>query len=192
MGDYSVYKHTSPSEKVYIGITRQNPKIRWRNGEGYLHKNKLGNYGQPAMANALAKYPNWDEWQHEILFTGLTKEEAEKEEIKLIEEYKSYDENFGYNIEFGGHAVGRKSEETRKRMSEAKKGAKNGMYGKPSHQRTAVVCIETGILYESLHRAATATGAPRTTISKCCKGELETSGKLHWRYATDEDLVMIA
>ena len=188
MGDYSVYKHTSPSGKVYIGITRQNPKIRWRNGEGYLHKNKLGNYGQPAMANALAKYPNWDEWQHEILFTDLTKEEAEKEEIKLIEEYKSYDENFGYNIEFGGHTVGRKSEETKKRMSESKKGSKNAMYGKPSHLRKKVRCIDTGIIYDSMTEAARDAGVERTAISNCCRGLTQTAGKLHWEYWREEFL----
>lgn len=125
MDNYTVYKHTSPSGKVYIGITRQDPEARWKGGHGYLHKNKYGTYGQPGIANAIIKY-GWDNFTHEILFTGLSKKEAEEKEIELIAKYKSYDDRFGYNIEFGGHAVGRKSEETKRRMSEAKKVQKMG------------------------------------------------------------------
>lgn len=64
------------------------------------------------------------------------------------------------------------------------------MYGTPSSKRIPVVCVETGIVYESFNRASIATGAPRTTIGQCCMGKLLTSGGLHWRYATDTELVM--
>ena len=30
-----VYKHTSPSNKVYIGMTTVQPEERWNNGWGY-------------------------------------------------------------------------------------------------------------------------------------------------------------
>ena len=30
-----VYKHISPSEKVYIGITQTSPETRWAKGFGY-------------------------------------------------------------------------------------------------------------------------------------------------------------
>ena len=32
---YSVYKHTAPNGKVYIGITSADVKDRWKNGYGY-------------------------------------------------------------------------------------------------------------------------------------------------------------
>lgn len=32
---YTLYKHTAPSGKVYIGITSQNVMKRWQNGSGY-------------------------------------------------------------------------------------------------------------------------------------------------------------
>ena len=43
---YKIYKHTSPSGKVYIGQTRaKNPIARWRNGgKGYYRINKFGDY----------------------------------------------------------------------------------------------------------------------------------------------------
>lgn len=35
MKSYTVYKHTSPSGKVYIGITCRKPEYRWNHGKGY-------------------------------------------------------------------------------------------------------------------------------------------------------------
>lgn len=32
---YCVYKHTGPTGKVYIGITKRNPQKRWNSGRGY-------------------------------------------------------------------------------------------------------------------------------------------------------------
>lgn len=66
---YCVYKHTTPNGKVYIGITRRNPITRWQNGNGYKrNKHFMG---------AILKY-GWDNIKHEILFSGLTEQEAKK------------------------------------------------------------------------------------------------------------------
>lgn len=50
MKSYTVYKHTSPSGKVYIGITCRKPEYRWNHGKGYkeilwLDKGKLKFFG---------------------------------------------------------------------------------------------------------------------------------------------------
>nr|DAX47865.1 MAG TPA: intron associated endonuclease [Bacteriophage sp.] len=34
---FIVYKHTSPSNKVYIGITKLNLIKRWQGGKGYIN-----------------------------------------------------------------------------------------------------------------------------------------------------------
>ena len=106
MKDYTVYKHTSPSGKVYIGITSQELRKRWGNGRGYKYND--------AFYNAIKKY-GWENIKHEVLFIKLTKQEAEKEEIRLIKEYKSANKNFGYNIQNGGNCAGTHSEETKKK-----------------------------------------------------------------------------
>ena len=94
--NYSVYIHTSPSGKVYIGITRRLPKYRWgKGGKGY----KENEY----FYRAILKY-GWDNFSHEILCDNLTKEEAQKLEIELIALYNAADSNFGYNISLGGEA----------------------------------------------------------------------------------------
>lgn len=32
---YTVYRHISPSEKVYVGIIKNKPEYRWNKGKGY-------------------------------------------------------------------------------------------------------------------------------------------------------------
>lgn len=118
---YTVYKHTFPNTKVYIGITSLTVSNRWRNGKGYKT--------QTLIHRAIQKF-GWDNIKHEILFTGLTKEEAEQKEIELIAEYKSDDSRFGYNVEHGGNCVGKCSDEVRKQRSERFSGQNNPMYGK--------------------------------------------------------------
>lgn len=81
------------------------------------------------MVNAIKKY-GWHNIRHEILFEGLTKEEAELKEIELIAYYNSNNIKFGYNIEKGGSAKGKISEETRRKIGEAHKGEKHHFYGK--------------------------------------------------------------
>ncbi len=90
---HSVYKHIFPNGKVYIGITSLNPSRRWGNGFGYRK--------QIVMFRAICKY-GWENIKHEILYDGLTKEEACKKEIELISYYKSNQKEFGYNRDCGG------------------------------------------------------------------------------------------
>lgn len=124
MNDYYIYKHTSPSNKAYIGITMQKPENRWRNGNGYK--------SNPYFYNAIQKY-GWDNFEHEILFANLTKEEAEQKEIELIQEYKTNQKAYGYNIDNGGNSNGKHSNETRKKIKENHfdiSGENHPMYGK--------------------------------------------------------------
>lgn len=66
---YIVYTHVNKlTGKIYIGITCQKPEYRWgSNGKNYRQC--------PYFWNAIQKY-EWDSFDHNILFTGLTHEEA--------------------------------------------------------------------------------------------------------------------
>lgn len=91
---YTVYKHTCPNGKVYIGITNQKPERRWGgNGRGY----KDNEY----FYRAIQKY-GWDNIKHEIVAEGLTEDEACGMEVDLISEYRANDRSCGYNKHFGG------------------------------------------------------------------------------------------
>ena len=121
MNNYKVYIHIFKNKKVYIGITKQKPNERWKNGKGYN--------GSTRIYNAIQKY-GWENIEHKILYEGLTKEEAENKEKELIQQYKSYDEKYGYNLELGGNLNKEVSIETRKKLSKKLKGKNNPMYGK--------------------------------------------------------------
>lgn len=84
--NFCVYKHTFPDGKVYIGITGQDPTIRWSNGFGYQ--------GQRVF-KYIVKY-GWDNIKHEILYSDLTVLEAERIERKLITENKAVSVNDKY------------------------------------------------------------------------------------------------
>lgn len=89
------------------------------------------------------------------------------------------------------------SDEHKAKLSAANSGSGNPMYGKKQSEKAKrliairqckpVVCIETGIMYESTIDAAQKTGGCRASIGKVCQGLLETSGKKHWRFATEEE-----
>lgn len=87
------------------------------------------------------------------------------------------------------------SNETLKRMRDAARsrgawvGNKNPMSGKKygdAPQSRAVVCVETGELFDSVKRAAVSLGVAPTNITNVCNGRQRTSCGFHWRYAAGE------
>lgn len=123
-GNYCVYIHTSPSGKKYVGQTGQKPEKRWgKDGSHYLKKEKNGEYMHIAFARAILKY-GWDNIEHEIVASNLTKEEADNFEKLLIEKLNTKNRKYGYNLKDGGLGGGGFSEETLKKMSESHKGKK--------------------------------------------------------------------
>ena len=229
LSNYTVYKHTTPSNKVYIGITSQNNiSRRWQNGFGYKNNKHF--------FNAIIKY-GWENIKHEILYTNLTKEQACDIEIQLINAYQSNKSKFGYNQSNGGE-YGRNgvplSEETknklslahkgkhlsektrhkckinnlgkhkcseinRKKLSEKRKGKGNPMYGHTFTKEhkyklsqangTKVICIETNIIYVSIHEAEKETNINDWSISQVCKGKRKTAGGYHWQYLGDDNAI---
>ena len=93
---YYIYMHKNKiNGKIYIGQTCQKPEYRWNHGEGYKES--------PYFYQAIKKY-GWDNFEHIILFEGLTASEANQKEIDLIKEYNTMNENFGYNCQAGGQS----------------------------------------------------------------------------------------
>lgn len=165
---YVVYKHTNKiNNKCYIGITRQNPpQKRWKNGTSYKENKHF--------YNAIKKY-GWDNFEHEILFDNLRKENAEQKEIELIAYYKSNQQDFGYNIANGGNCTGTVSEETKKKISEANKNKNNieiSQYYRDgtfirNWDSSAVAERETGI----------------SSINNCCNRNRKTAGNYIWQHS---------
>lgn len=197
---YCVYKHIAPNGKVYIGITRQNPRKRWKNGEGY---NEC-----PRFYNAILKY-GWDNFKHEILFSGLTQEEAEAKEIELIKQHNSTDENFGYNLANGGNTTKdyHHTEETKAKYSNVHKGKHPWNYGKTGYtvinargkKRSAEARKKMSdnrpkhavqqfdlkgnliATYASQIEAERQTGISNVNISACCRGVYKQACGYVWK-----------
>lgn len=158
---YSVYKHTTPSGKVYIGITSKNPEKRWLKGRGYANNSHFN--------KAIALY-GWDNISHEILFNGLTKEQAEIEEIRLIKMYDSTNQDKGYNCTFGGESIGKhtekvKIEQSRKMKERYAKGWVHPMKGKHFSKESKAKMSKS-------HKGKTLSDEHKLKIGQSCKGLL--------------------
>ena len=205
---YTVYRLTSPSNKVYIGITSQPIKRRWKYGNGYKSCTLLD--------RAIKKY-GWDNFKKEILLDNTTESEAKSLEVMLIKIHRSNDPQYGYNLTEGGDgAKGVKrteaqkehlrqinlgkhlSEETKRKISAVHKGNKyclgrklseehkrkisEGERGADNPHAKKVICLETLKVYDTMTQAQKETGA--TKITACCKHyyKHKSSAGLHWEY----------
>lgn len=145
---YFVYCHIFPNGKKYVGITGyKNPKYRWmKDGKGYKTQ---------VLYLAIQKY-GWDNVKHRILIHGLTKEQAERWEIKIISYYHLTDKKFGYNIANGGSCSDSYTEATRKKMSLNNK------------SRRKIICLNNRKVYNCIKEASDMLQVNRSTISHIC------------------------
>jgi predicted GIY-YIG superfamily endonuclease len=154
---YTVYMHTSPNNKRYIGITTQTLKRRWgKNGYGYVDNEYFW--------KAINKY-GWDNFSHEILFEDLSRDEALKKEIELIAFYDTTNPDKGYNITAGGsHTLCTK-------LKSVKQYTLDGKLVKE---------------YECIRDASDETGINKGNISLCCNNKRKTTGGFIWKFSDDE------
>lgn len=205
--NYTVYKHTSPSGKVYIGITKRKPEYRWNHGRGYKEKDQL------LFFRAIQKY-GWDNITHEILYKGLSEQDAKNIEISLIKQYKAL--GLSYNITNGGdgfrgatHMIGRRaSEETKRKMRERRKGthsgSKNPMYGRhetapaygkygknhPASKKVYQYDLLGNFIkeWDCISDIQRSLNILVTHITACCNGRQKTAGGYIWRRQFDEKI----
>lgn len=199
--NWCVYKHTSPSNKVYIGITSQKPEKRWKNGYGYTQNNHFW--------NSIQKY-GWDKFEHEIIQSNISKELACQIEKELIEKYNCVAPN-GYNLSSGGEIPSTgcvRTEENKKKISESMKEFRrnnpnylddvsdrvySGFRNYNKEKSMAVNCydLDGNFLntYFSTCEANRITGAPQSHILRCCKRHngFKSCHGYQWRFVDDCD-----
>ena len=205
---YTVYKHISPSGKVYVGITKRKPEYRWNHGKNY-RKDQLLFY------RAIQKY-GWDNFTHVILYTGLSERDAKNIEISLIKQYKAL--GISYNMTDGGDGGkglhGKRkplSEETKKKMSQSRKGifigSNNPMYGRhetssaygkygenhPASKKVYQYTLDGNFIKEwgSITDAVKFLGKGQysaSNITAVCKGKLKTAFGYQWSYTKSDSI----
>lgn len=110
---YVVYAHINKTNgKIYIGQTSTTLEERWKNGKGYNNNRHF--------SNAIKKY-GWDGFEHIVLKDNLSLDEANAIEEDFINQYKSNDRQYGYNIKSGGKN-GKMADETKRLISKSKIG----------------------------------------------------------------------
>ena len=127
---YTVYRHISPNGKMYVGITSLSPNLRWKNGHGYK---------QQYFAKAIKKY-GWENFDHEILYSGVSKERALYLEGMFSEIYRSTDPLHGYNLVCGeDNTIFNISEETRNKLSATLSGGKRKPLSKSAKKKLSKI-----------------------------------------------------
>lgn len=209
---YTVYCHTSPEGKKYVGITGTSVSVRWRNGTAYKSCR--------AFNAAIQKY-GWENFEHEIIAENLTKEEADRLEYDLIKKWDLMNPLFGYHLREGG-IHGKPGRESRMLMGISQKGNQNGknQYHSPENRKQiseslkryyrthrnprlgkkipsiqgAKNCNARSVFqmdldgniiarYSCMKEAYEATGVRVQNICNCCTGYRKMSGGYRWKYA---------
>lgn len=199
-GNWTVYCHVNKiNGKMYVGITsKKNPQERWRNGRGYADT--------PHFGAAIKKY-GWNNFEHIIIASKLTEDEACNFEKLLIAKLNLLDDDYGYNISEGGNKgclfrgerhpmYGRHHTEESKQKNrekhlgighkmsdEAKEKIRLSALGNHRGKQTRVKCVETGIVFESAAEAGRQTNTDSSSIIKCANGKFHQTNGLHWELA---------
>lgn len=157
---YCVYVHTNKiNGKMYVGMTKRNVKERWgSDGSGYK--------SQVAFWRAIQKY-GWDNFEHEVVASGLTESEARSFERKLINQLNTYvNGGNGYNLVPGGKYD-----------------------GKYTNRKIYQFTIDGDLVaeYMNISDAAQKTGFKHGGIFHACNGIRVTYRKYLWRYVDNID-----
>ena len=197
---FTIYRHVSPIDRVYVGITSQDVETRWRHGDNYRNSTYF--------KRAIRKY-GWKNFKHEILFTNVEEERAKRLEIELIRHYKGL--GISYNLTNGGDGTNGyhhtneykqfKSQQMKEFFSTEKgkeicaKGGKTNLgkkynrksgFTKGDYQvRTVCQYSLEGVLlnkFKSVSDASRKTGANNCQIGKCLRGKAITAKNFIWRY----------
>ncbi len=100
-----VYRHTAPDGRMYIGIAKEPATVRWAKGCGYK--------SNPDFWKCICDV-GWDNITHEIIASGLTREDAIRLEEELIKKHNTLIPS-GFNRRLDdGHSKYRKVEVGRK------------------------------------------------------------------------------
>ena len=160
-GNWCVYKHTNKiNGKIYIGITSASTlNQRWDNGNGYKENDDF--------FSDIKKYGWVDGFYHTVIEDGITKEEADNLEKKLIRKYKTQNKNYGYNTEEGGTSCANNAIKVRQYDL-------NWNFIREYSSISEVEKMNKGIYCHY--------------IRACCRGERESTGGYKWKFV-DESLI---
>ena len=193
--NFIFYMHTCIiNNKRYIGETTQSSiSARWKNGKGYGFNNEF--------AKDILKY-GVNSFKHK----ELSRKSCTISEAKIIEENYIKMLKPEYNKTIRGikiispNATKAMQNKMKKDPTFGKEKVKDCLKWQKEHpnemqvihkkrieagakaRQRKVICIDTGIIYESITKAAKATNCNSSKISECCLGTRNHTNNLHWKY----------
>lgn len=170
--NYCVYCHTAPNGKRYVGLTSRDPEKRWKNGYGYRKSN-------PHFWRAIKRY-GWKNIKHEILLSGLNKQQAGEFEKMYICLFNSSDRKCGYNKTFGGETGGKPTKETILKFS----GANQWMAKRVEQYSLEGKYIKT---FDCVSSAAKTLNVNYASIASCARHDHYTAYGYIWAYEDDPE-----
>lgn len=188
---YSIYKHTCPNGKIYIGITSQEPERRWCGGFGYQKNSRF-------FRDIVAL--GWDNILHEVIAKVETYEEASRIEKILITSHNTTDPTYGYNAQCGSLAQTPSTEPIHIDHAQTPLHTdtttetfpqKVNRRGQTSKLKVAQYTREGKLIavFNSMKEASCITGVNHGDICSCCKGQKgcggvskRTAGGYIWKY----------
>lgn len=173
---YTVYMHTAPNGKKYIGITCQSLAKRWGpEGFGYRECTRFW--------YAIKKH-GWGNIVHAVIAEGLPEESAKTLEKMLIAAHHTRDPLFGYNLTDGGDGMS-----GYRHPPEAKEKIRRANTGKlvTAETRTKIAAAGRGRVFSDAARAnmgashigAVASAEKKAKMSAALIGNKNSLGKKH-------------
>ena len=165
---YVVYIHTCLAEgssygKVYVGITYRKPQKRWGvRGNNYEHCKYFD--------NAIKKY-GWDKFSHEIVASGLTREEAFEKEHEFVVRYDAMNPERGFNLTLGGKYL---------------RGGES-----PIARPVSIFDCETGVKIADFESRIEAQEYVGHSVCGCLSGSAKTVGNYICRYSDEVDGISV-
>lgn len=180
---WCVYMHTNKvNGKKYIGITSKPVEERWKNGFGY----KTDTY----IRRAIDKY-TWDGFEHVVIVSNLSEQEAKLKEIEMIALYKTnckkyYNPTYGYNMTDGGDgSFGRfHTEATKDKISKSRIGKYTGE-NNPNYNNHKLAG-ENNPMYGKCHSEETRAKISKNRKGKGLGGYHPITGKKNYFYDNHE------
>lgn len=206
---YTVYIHTNKTNnKKYVGLTKQDVLKRWENGQGYrfctlfdkaIKKYGWENFSHDIIATGLTEVEACDlekkmikelrtcdpEYGYNIFEGGNSSHQTEDTKRRISAKQKGIKKPDEVAKKM---QAAQQNPEVKEKIRMALIGKKRPEWaceklrGKKRQHKCPVVCIETGVVYESRRAAARATGACPSAIKKCCDGKGRSSGGFTWKY----------
>lgn len=178
--------------KVYIG---QSKNISHRRST-HIYDLKNNRHTNSLLQEDYNKNPQSLEFK---ILCKCEEDDLDMLEKIYIKKYQSNKSEYGYNLQSGGIKGYDCAESTITRLSKSKIGNKSMCGIKLSEEwkkhiaeaqpnRKKVICVETGIVYDSITDASKQTGLNRTKIVAVCTGNRKTTGGYHFKHYDEKGI----